>query len=1490
MAGKSLRERIWKPKYEARHANLVSEFFIPALDRSVQYDRIAGFYSSSVLTLSARGVAALIRNGGKMRLITGAILSEQDIEAINLGTLSPLEALSKGFSVYLDDLEDAIAKDRIGALAWMVASGRLEIKVGLVVDENGQLLHPDAYERAILHQKVGIFTDAKNDALSFSGSINESRQAWAINGEEFKVFTSWEDGKYFKTDRDKFEEYWTNKDPYIRLYDLPEAERKKLLVHKPDVPPKDDPENVEENDTIEEGERCPSCQHIITREDFIDKKILCSNCRAFLPLSIIGFENFVTTGCMVDVYEGNKVTTGWVEKANYEGSTFEIKYIDGRIDTKKGIEIDRTRFGKDEWVIVAGGKGQIKNHNITSRGDLTYDITLVGDRASKKYKESDVRPVSFPGAYETVSRMLFAPGDMVENTMLAEYVKSAPFTENGRGLLLSSSTIIPYPHQVDVADRIVNNFPSRFLLADEVGLGKTIEAGLALKELYLMGIANRILIITPKNVLVQWQEELKEKFNLHFNRFDGWRFHTPQGRVIEATTDNPWNEFDMILTSGPLVRRPERSEVLLRAKPWDLMIIDEAHHMRRKPPKSHVESVGPPNLMLSLGEEIRHNTDGLLLMTATPIQINLRELYDLLLLLDLGGRWGEDFNEFDRFYHYYMSEGEGKDIHFMLEMVRDFLEWGTYEKDYILSKLKKMGTKLAYDVEQILFEGYSLTQEQLQDTIFLEYLQKYIDKYTPLRWLMFRNTRPQLRKYGFNVAQRKPEDHFIGMTEEERKLYDKIENYIRHYYNQAKIDKKPAIGFIMATYRRRLTSSFHAVKLSLQRRKEFLQGESDDRTPPSMLFTEEDEDEDYYIYDQDLEIDDEMDIECIRASEWAGNEEEIEYIDGFLTELEELSTDSKRSLVFKRIEEDFEKGTERIIIFTQYTDTLDHLRDELSWKYPGRIACYSGRGGEKPEGMDEEGNLKWKGVKKEQIKNDFRKGLYSIMLCTDAASEGLNFQFCDVLYNYDLPWNPMRVEQRIGRIDRIGQKAPEITIRNYLFKDTIEGVIHERLRERIHLFQVVVGQLQPILQEVYKKVNKIALEKVVTGEDVDYMLGNIEDRNREAQKAEDAINRLIGTDVDKRIADRLKALPTPLPKEDLRRFLTSSIELENVGEWEGDEKRITLKVHLGEVEFLDALPECGDENENTVSFVFDSEAAEKFESARFVAHDDSFLKFLIGRWTGGLGERCCALSDRGNTDGERIVLLVRSELEGLRPRHQINAIELDITSGKVRANEVLTDAKMLSRYFDGKGEADIADVRRKLLSGGVDVNYILTRCVETFPDVFRDTGTKWRTENLKDIHERKERLQRAFTGQRKRLRGEIEKLCIEILAREFLFVHRDQDWSYFGDVMSINQHASVLYENPDFGRIMNETEIDPYSITLSKKEYFPFVKIYKGEKRRKLLKADQGKIKQRIPNLITRWERTQERFGVMLEAAEKYLEAILKHEIIGGIVMVGGGK
>lgn len=227
----TLKELELKSQYRTNpldRGSVVGSFYIPVLETAVQYDRLSGFFSSSSLALAAKGVAALIANGGKMRLICSPRLSPNDIAAFKAmvtSTWNPImgeACLNRAFS----PTESQIEKDHLGALGWMLKNQRLEVMLAVVLDEEGRVS-----TSTLFHPKVGLVTDSVGDEISFSGSNNETVSGWADNQEEFKVFKSWEPGQYpyFQNDRYDFEQYWRNNVDGVSCFDLPTAFEKRLI-------------------------------------------------------------------------------------------------------------------------------------------------------------------------------------------------------------------------------------------------------------------------------------------------------------------------------------------------------------------------------------------------------------------------------------------------------------------------------------------------------------------------------------------------------------------------------------------------------------------------------------------------------------------------------------------------------------------------------------------------------------------------------------------------------------------------------------------------------------------------------------------------------------------------------------------------------------------------------------------------------------------------------------------------------------------------------------------------------------------------------------------------------------------------------------------------------------------------------------------------------------------------------------------------------------
>lgn len=215
--------------YETGVDDLIMDFYVPMLANAKRYDRIAGFFSSTSLALSARGIAGLIANEGTMRIVASPRLSKEDVEVINGSIEDPETLIANCLLKGIDgsNIEDQFCKDHVAALGWMLANNRLEMQIAVVTDPSGRY----TTEQYLVHQKVGIFYDREFNAVSFSGSNNETASGWLGNVEEFKTFKSWEPGQqpYLESDRRKFDAFWNHQRKGVRVEKLPEAVAQKLV-------------------------------------------------------------------------------------------------------------------------------------------------------------------------------------------------------------------------------------------------------------------------------------------------------------------------------------------------------------------------------------------------------------------------------------------------------------------------------------------------------------------------------------------------------------------------------------------------------------------------------------------------------------------------------------------------------------------------------------------------------------------------------------------------------------------------------------------------------------------------------------------------------------------------------------------------------------------------------------------------------------------------------------------------------------------------------------------------------------------------------------------------------------------------------------------------------------------------------------------------------------------------------------------------------------
>ena len=553
------------------------------------------------------------------------------------------------------------------------------------------------------------------------------------------------------------------------------------------------------------------------------------------------------------------------------------------------------------------------------------------------------------------------------------------------------------------------------------------------------------------------------------------------------------------------MRRADRAADLLQAEDWDLIVLDEAHHARRKAPGSPQE--GGPNQLLRLMHDLRPRCRSLLLLSATPMQVHPVELWDLLGLLGLPGRWSTSPEEFTG----YFAEAAGNPGTVMMEhLAKMFREteaaFGMLTEKQVSQLMPGLSALGARKVLNGLRDKSGIPLKRLdvpQRKAALEVLRRF----SPIRYRMARHTRNLLRKYhelgliNTPVATREVRDLAVEMTAAEKAMYDALGQYIDQTYNNASPDKRSAVGFVLTIYQRRLASSFYALKQTLVKRLENMGGISEEDLPLDETGDEA----------MDAEEAESMAYESLVA-------EERTTIQDLLKKIAKVGTNSKARVLRDELSKAQEDGYDSAIIFTQYADTMDYLKEELAREFPGQtIACYSGAGGRV---RDQSGF--WTECSKEQIKQRLKARSIKFLVCTDAAAEGLNFQFCGLLVNYDLPWNPMKVEQRIGRIDRIGQKYQVIRVLNLAYNDTVEADVYFALGRRINLFEGLVGRLQPILSRLPKQFEQVALEKTENRDAARQRL-----RAELEQTARDAEHGAL--DIDEVAADALEMPTLPAP-------------------------------------------------------------------------------------------------------------------------------------------------------------------------------------------------------------------------------------------------------------------------------------------------------------------------------------------------------------------------
>ena len=600
---------------------------------------------------------------------------------------------------------------------------------------------------------------------------------------------------------------------------------------------------------------------------------------------------------------------------------------------------------------------------------------------------------------QIVQGMVPASPDRLEQLWLAVEAEELPLMESAT--TLTSAKVDLLPHQVVLVHRVANARPKRFLVADEVGLGKTIEAALILRELASRGELTRAIMIVPAGLVENWRRELNEVFHLDFEVFGS------EGDVTDRKT-NAFAKHNRLIVSVDTIKRPARVKKLLAAPPWDLVVFDEAHHLSVYRYGSRVKKTEN----FKLAEAIRDHCRDLILLSATPHQ------------------------------------GD----HFRFWMLIRLLNPELFESD-----------------------------------------QDMVENRHRLNAVVIRRTKADACAQDGSPLFVRRTVHTQGfeLTDQEKELYDALLNYLQDGYNLAaqQGNKGRALGFVMTVFQKIAASSFAAIRSTLQRRllmltiqegierDELLDVDGRNRVlaearqiiheiyaiPHDAVGNAQTEqvlaDAKYQLlkkrkealsFASAAESYSDSELEAGSGEESAALlvvlalPEERQRIQALLAQFPD-DIESKTAMLVHALRQIWQQNPdEKVVIFATYLGTVEAIRKQLDQVFPAA-------GVDVLKGGDH-------GAKTAAQKRFRRKDGPKVLVCTAAGREGINLQFARILFNYDLPWNPMDLEQRIGRIHRYGQESTA-QVYNLVATDTIEGQIYLLLEEKLNDIAKTLGKV-----------------------------------------------------------------------------------------------------------------------------------------------------------------------------------------------------------------------------------------------------------------------------------------------------------------------------------------------------------------------------------------------------------------------------------------------
>ena len=663
-------------------------------------------------------------------------------------------------------------------------------------------------------------------------------------------------------------------------------------------------------------------------------------------------------------------------------------------------------------------------------------------------------------------------------------------------LIRTSSSFTPfnlsfaslYPHQERVFHESLSRWPVRVMLADEVGLGKTLEAGILISYMLRMKLVENVTILCPAGLLRQWQEEMDRHFKLDF-----WIYESGSKSFVSANSEHVSSVSRNAVSSAPKLKLVSAQWARLNENEFkkllpEMLVVDEAHAARVNVDQYGSKSTRLWRLLDSVKELIPH----VLLLTATPMQVHPSEYHGLLNLLGLPGQW-KKFAKYEESLKIVSTQSNSiglNEAKTMADLLLSSFESYSWLPELLTSKESLLIMELRQSQNQSSAASAILIQNQL------DAFRKILTKVHPGHFLTCRNTKSGLEKFGYKFPVRKFDAPEITMSGKLEKYEWAVESYLSQAYGKTEESLKPGgkfpIGFAKSGFYQRLVSSLYASRASLLKRKAKLSliGEALKDSNSDLLIKLL---SDFDFEDEDLNTDDfgqlapELDVqnglskvlENVKQAIILENsyiEELLRILDGVGESIE--NHDPKFSVAMKSLEKFLVEGP--VLVFSRYTDTLDgflnlfcnsHLLNQVSGfaLYTGGKAWIQTSMGVVP-------------ATKSDVTDALNSGVISLVFCSDAASEGLNLQTAKTLINLDVPWNPARLEQRIGRIARLGQKSAEVNIINLWYPDSIEAIMYVRLLSRQADYELAVGEAADIFADAIRNEvrNKFAGEQVGT--------------------------------------------------------------------------------------------------------------------------------------------------------------------------------------------------------------------------------------------------------------------------------------------------------------------------------------------------------------------------------------------------------------------------